>query len=312
MSSYPLLETIDDPAQLRRLDRRSLAQLAAELRAFIVDSVAATGGHLSSNLGTVELTIALHYAFDTPGDKLIWDVGHQTYGHKILTGRRAGMANLRQKGGIAGFPRREESEYDTFGISFTDIATLPDVLATTRSTEPLIAGIDVTDADGKAIYSTEAPRRGHYIEMEWREAMRHAGGEPWHASEGADAVQAAPIRNAFGLTLGHAVVRYRLDALNKASAQFVRNLALDGLAVAVGGTLALFLMLRWVQSRLERRLARMYGAFENGAPDARPGSFRAEAAQARAKLDDARHALVAAEASLQETADAPARAGATP
>ena len=200
----------------------------------------------------------------------------------------------------------------TFGISFTDIATLPDVLASTRSTEPLIAGIDVTDADGKAIYSTDPTRRGHYIEMEWRDVMRRAGGEPWHARDGADAVQAAPIRNAFGLTLGHAVVRYRLDALNKASAQFVRNLALDGLAVAVGGTLALFLMLRWVQSRLERRLARMYGAFENGAPDARPGSFRAEAAQARAKLDDARHALEAAEASLQETADAPARAGATP
>ncbi len=117
MSSYPLLETIDDPARLRRLDRRQLAQLAVELRAFIVDSVASTGGHLSSNLGTVELTIALHYAFDTPADKLIWDVGHQTYGHKILTGRREGMNRLRQKGGIAGFPRREESAYDTFGTA---------------------------------------------------------------------------------------------------------------------------------------------------------------------------------------------------
>src|SRR5689334_23133156 len=117
MSTYPLLDTVDDPAQLRRFDRKQLAQLAAELRAFIVDSVAATGGHLSSNLGTVELTIALHYAFDTPADKLIWDVGHQTYGHKILTGRRAGMGRLRQKGGIAGFPRREESPYDTFGTA---------------------------------------------------------------------------------------------------------------------------------------------------------------------------------------------------
>jgi len=117
MSVYPLLETIDDPAQLRGLDRKQLAQLATELRAFIVDSVAATGGHLSSNLGTVELTIALHYVFRTPVDKLIWDVGHQTYGHKILTGRRAGMKRLRQKGGIAGFPRREESPYDTFGTA---------------------------------------------------------------------------------------------------------------------------------------------------------------------------------------------------
>ncbi|MEO5691507.1 MAG: 1-deoxy-D-xylulose-5-phosphate synthase [Usitatibacter sp.] len=117
MSAYPLLETVDDPAQLRRLDRKQLSQLATELRAFIVDSVSATGGHLSSNLGTVELTIALHYIFQTPDDRLIWDVGHQTYGHKILTGRRKGMDRLRQKGGIAGFPRREESEYDTFGTA---------------------------------------------------------------------------------------------------------------------------------------------------------------------------------------------------
>ncbi len=117
MSSYPLLETVDDPAQLRAFDRKQLAQLATELRAFILDSVSSTGGHLSSNLGTVELTIALHYVFHTPDDKLIWDVGHQTYGHKILTGRRAGMKKLRQKGGIAGFPRREESPYDTFGTA---------------------------------------------------------------------------------------------------------------------------------------------------------------------------------------------------
>ena len=117
MSAYSLLETIDDPAVLRRLDRKQLQQLADELRAFIVDSVAATGGHLSSNLGTVELTIALHYVFSTPDDRLIWDVGHQTYGHKILTGRREGMRRLRQKGGMAGFPRREESPFDTFGTA---------------------------------------------------------------------------------------------------------------------------------------------------------------------------------------------------
>src|SRR5512140_3734414 len=116
-ASFPLLESIDDPAELRRLDRRELARLAAELRAFIIESVSATGGHLSSNLGTVELTIALHYVFRTPEDRLIWDVGHQCYGHKILTGRREGMRRLRQKGGIAGFPRREESAYDTFGTA---------------------------------------------------------------------------------------------------------------------------------------------------------------------------------------------------
>src|SRR5512140_1926698 len=117
MSAYPLLETVSDPADLRRFDRKQLAEIADELRRFLVDSVSRTGGHLSSNLGTVELTIALHYVFDTPDDRLVWDVGHQTYGHKILTGRREGMKRLRQKGGIAGFPRREESAFDTFGTA---------------------------------------------------------------------------------------------------------------------------------------------------------------------------------------------------
>lgn len=114
---YPLLETIDEPRDLRKLDRRDLGQLSNELRDFILHSVSTTGGHLSSNLGTVELTIALHYVFNTPEDRLVWDVGHQTYGHKILTGRRTLMSKLRQKGGIAGFPRREESAYDTFGTA---------------------------------------------------------------------------------------------------------------------------------------------------------------------------------------------------
>jgi 1-deoxy-D-xylulose-5-phosphate synthase len=112
-----LLEQINDPADLRRLEADQLPQLARELREFIISSVSRTGGHLSSNLGTVELAIALHYVFDTPRDRLVWDVGHQTYPHKILTGRREGMANLRQWGGIAGFPRRVESEYDTFGTA---------------------------------------------------------------------------------------------------------------------------------------------------------------------------------------------------
>ncbi|MCX8016920.1 MAG: thiamine pyrophosphate-dependent enzyme, partial [Rhodocyclaceae bacterium] len=116
MTSYPLLETIDTPADLRRLPRERLPALAQELRAFLLESVARTGGHLSSNLGTVELTIALHYVFDTPEDRLVWDVGHQTYAHKILTGRRAGMARLRMKDGLSGFPRRDESPYDTFGV----------------------------------------------------------------------------------------------------------------------------------------------------------------------------------------------------
>ncbi|MBI4757010.1 MAG: 1-deoxy-D-xylulose-5-phosphate synthase [Betaproteobacteria bacterium] len=117
MSTFPLLDTINDPADLRRLDRAHLKQLAAELRGFLLESVSRTGGHLSSNLGTVELTIALHAVFNTPHDRLVWDVGHQTYAHKILTGRRQGMARLRMLGGISGFPRRSESPYDTFGTA---------------------------------------------------------------------------------------------------------------------------------------------------------------------------------------------------
>jgi 1-deoxy-D-xylulose-5-phosphate synthase len=110
-----LLSCIQSPTDLRTLDRSQLKVLAAELRAFLIQSVSQTGGHLASNLGVVELTIALHYIYNTPDDRLVWDVGHQTYPHKILTGRRDAMANLRKAGGIAGFPKRDESEYDTFG-----------------------------------------------------------------------------------------------------------------------------------------------------------------------------------------------------
>ncbi len=110
-----LLDSIHLPADLRGLDGKQLKQLADEVRAFLLDSVSHTGGHLSSNLGAVELTIALHYVYDTPGDRIVWDVGHQTYAHKVLTGRKQAMAGLRRGGGIAGFPRREESEYDAFG-----------------------------------------------------------------------------------------------------------------------------------------------------------------------------------------------------
>ena len=117
MPQYPLLHRIDSPSDLRRFERRDLHALATELRAFLIESVSKTGGHLSSNLGTVELTIALHYIFDTPDDRIVWDVGHQTYGHKILTGRREAMSGLRRFGGISGFPRRCESEYDTFGTA---------------------------------------------------------------------------------------------------------------------------------------------------------------------------------------------------
>ncbi|HRQ56805.1 MAG TPA: 1-deoxy-D-xylulose-5-phosphate synthase [Azoarcus taiwanensis] len=117
MSAYELLKRIDAPSDLRRLTRSELPALADELRAFLIESVSKTGGHLSSNLGTVELSIALHYVFDTPEDRIVWDVGHQTYGHKVLTGRREAMAGLRHHGAISGFPRRCESPYDTFGTA---------------------------------------------------------------------------------------------------------------------------------------------------------------------------------------------------
>jgi len=115
--TYALLKTIDDPHALRALERKQLAQVADELRAYILESVSRTGGHLSSNLGTVELAIALHYVFDTPDDRIVWDVGHQSYPHKILTGRREAMARLRMFGGVSGFPQRAESPYDTFGTA---------------------------------------------------------------------------------------------------------------------------------------------------------------------------------------------------
>ncbi len=123
-SNWSLLESINSPADVRKLNSLQLKELARQLREFLLESVASTGGHLSAGLGTVELTIALHFVFNTPYDRLVWDVGHQTYPHKILTGRREKMTGLRQKGGIAGFPKREESEYDCFGTghSSTSIA----------------------------------------------------------------------------------------------------------------------------------------------------------------------------------------------
>lgn len=123
-ANWSLLESIDSPADVRKLNSMQLKQLARQLREFLLESVSSTGGHLSAGLGTVELTVALHHVFNTPYDRLVWDVGHQTYPHKILTGRREKMTGLRQKGGIAGFPKREESEYDSFGTghSSTSIA----------------------------------------------------------------------------------------------------------------------------------------------------------------------------------------------
>ena len=116
MNPSLLLDMIDTPQDLRRLEKKQLPQVAAELREFLLDSVGKTGGHFASNLGAVELTVALHYVYDTPEDHLVWDVGHQSYPHKILTGRKNQMHTMRQYGGLAGFPKRSESEYDAFGV----------------------------------------------------------------------------------------------------------------------------------------------------------------------------------------------------
>jgi len=158
-ASHPLLEGIHDPADLRRLTRAELKALAHELRDCVLHSVARTGGHLSSNLGTVELTIALHAVLETPHDRIVWDVGHQTYPHKILTGRRAAMRTLRQLGGISGFPRREESVYDAFGTahSSTSIsAALGMALAARHKNEPRRAVAVIGDGAMSAGMAFEA------------------------------------------------------------------------------------------------------------------------------------------------------------
>ena len=116
-STTPLLDTVDVPADIRRLRADQLRQLADELRQETISAVSVTGGHLGAGLGVVELTVALHYVFDTPKDRLIWDVGHQAYPHKIVTGRRSRIRTLRQEGGLSGFTRRSESEYDPFGAA---------------------------------------------------------------------------------------------------------------------------------------------------------------------------------------------------
>ncbi len=138
-----LLRSIDEPADLRRLAPGQLPELAAQLRGFLLESVSRTGGHLASNLGTVELSIALHYVFDTPHDRIVWDVGHQAYPHKILTGRRRAMATLRQFGGMSGFPRRDESPFDTFGTAH--------------------ASTSISAALGMAVGARKAGKRRHVV-----------------------------------------------------------------------------------------------------------------------------------------------------
>ncbi|MBM3203590.1 1-deoxy-D-xylulose-5-phosphate synthase, partial [Candidatus Woesearchaeota archaeon] len=141
-NKYPLLDTLESPEALRRLEPCQLQEVAEELRAFLLESVSQSGGHLAAGLGTVELTIALHYVFDTPEDKLVWDVGHQAYPHKILTGRRDRMGTIRKKDGLSAFPKRDESPYDCFGVghSSTSIsAALGMAIAAALNGRPLHA-----------------------------------------------------------------------------------------------------------------------------------------------------------------------------
>jgi len=189
-AAYPLLDTIAEPADLRRLDERSLSALSDELRRFLVESVAVTGGHLGASLGTIELTVALHYVFDTPRDRLVWDVGHQTYGPKILTGRRERMGSMRKSGGLAGFPNRRESEYDTFGVghSSTSIsAALGMALAIRRREEAreAAAAADERGARESAERAAEEAERRRVVAVIGDgaltaglayEALNHAGG----------------------------------------------------------------------------------------------------------------------------------------
>ncbi|MBL8301883.1 MAG: 1-deoxy-D-xylulose-5-phosphate synthase, partial [Ideonella sp.] len=169
---HPLLQTISGPADVRKLGRLELQQLATELRDFLLHSIAETGGHLSSNLGTVELTVALHHVFNTPNDRLVWDVGHQTYPHKILTGRRDRMLSIRQLGGISGFPRRDESEYDAFGTahSSTSISAALGMA--------LAAKLKGEDRKSVAIIGDGAMTAGMAFEALNNAGMAHASGQP--------------------------------------------------------------------------------------------------------------------------------------
>jgi 1-deoxy-D-xylulose-5-phosphate synthase len=190
----PLLDTLHSPAELRKLSMNELRTLATELREFVLASVSKTGGHLSSNLGTVELTIALHYVFNTPFDRIVWDVGHQTYPHKILTGRKDRMDSLRQLGGLSGFPRRDESEYDTFG--------------TAHSSTSISAAIGMAHAarlKGEARRAVAVIGDGALTGGMAFEAMNHGG-----ATEGAGAADVLVILNDNDMSISPPV-----GALNK-------------------------------------------------------------------------------------------------
>jgi len=194
----------------------------------------------------------------------------------------------------------------TFGMAFGGIDALSEVLAAARRSDSLIDSIDVIDASGTIAYSTDEVRKGRRVDGAVRDSMNRAKGDTWHAVEGREAAEATVVRNAFGLALGHVLVRYRLDGQVEASAAFMRHLAAWGLGVGVLGTAILFLMLRLLHERLERRLALIRRAFAGRSYGTlRPGSLRYEAAAARAKIDEAHRLLLAAEGVLEEGAGKP-------
>ena len=159
-----LLSLINSPDDLRQLDKDQLPQVANEIRALIVDSVQQTGGHISSNLGVVELTLALHYVFNTPEDRFVWDVGHQSYAHKIITGRRDQMHTMRQAGGLSGFPKRSESPYDTFGVGHSS-----------TSISAALGMAIAAQASGNARHNVAIIGDGALTAGQAYEALAHAG-----------------------------------------------------------------------------------------------------------------------------------------
>lgn len=185
------------------------------------------------------------------------------------------------------------------GMAFPEIPTLPDVLDSEKSTETLITALDVIDAEGRVLYSTQRERARGDVGPAWRSAIARSRDRGWHASDGSDAAVGLPIRNAFGLVVGHVVVRYGLETLEKSNREFSRRLAAWGAVIAVASALLLFAVLRWVQGMLEGRLARARAALHAAPPQpARPGSLTGEASEARLAIEAANRELDAAEAEL--------------
>lgn len=185
------------------------------------------------------------------------------------------------------------------GMAFPEIPTLPDVLDSEKRTETLVTALDVIDAEGRVLYSTQRERVRGDVGPAWRAAIARSKDRGWQASDGSDAAVGVPIRNAFGLVVGHVVVRYGLAALEKSNREFSRHLAAWGAVIAILSALLVFAVLRWVQGLLERRLARARAALHAAPPQpSRPGSLTGEASDARLAIEAANHELDAAEADL--------------